>query len=145
MSRTAPGHPDAACDGVTREQQQYRHRRCEETIPSDQGGHCMFEHTMKLSNLRIGVRLAAAFAALLVFLAASTTLGIARMAGIQDYLHNVSEEHNAQIDLVTGMRTAVLESAIGHRNLVLLQEAAAVQAEVERVQGQEALFKRAHE
>lgn len=100
---------------------------------------------MKLSNLRIGMRLGLGFATVLAFLVIVAVLGLQRMGQIQSRLAEITDVHNVQIKLATTLRVAVFERAIANRNLVLLTEIADRQPEVDRIRAQEKKFTEAAE
>ncbi|MDB5991230.1 MAG: hypothetical protein JWQ10_2633 [Herbaspirillum sp.] len=72
---------------------------------------------MKLSDMKIGRRLGAAFAVLLVLLVAVTLLGLSRMHDIQSWLRNITEESNVEARAVADMRVTLFERALTVRNL----------------------------
>nr|WP_314621647.1 methyl-accepting chemotaxis protein [uncultured Noviherbaspirillum sp.] len=100
---------------------------------------------MKLSNLRIGMRLGLGFVTVLAFLVIVAVLGLQRMGQIQSRLTEITDVNNVQIKLATTLRVTVYERAIANRNLVLLTEAADMQPEVDRIRGEEKKFSEAAE
>jgi methyl-accepting chemotaxis protein len=72
---------------------------------------------MKFADMKIGRRLGAAFAVLLVFLVAVTLLGLGRMSDIQSWLRNIAEENNVETAAAVDMRIALFERALTVRNL----------------------------
>jgi methyl-accepting chemotaxis protein len=72
---------------------------------------------MKLNNIKIGRRLGAAFAILLLLLVAVTLLGIGGMTEIQGWLRNIAEENNTEMRSANTMRIAAFERALTVRNL----------------------------
>jgi methyl-accepting chemotaxis protein len=91
---------------------------------------------MNLANLKIGARLGIGFALVLLLLVVITSLGINRMAQIQGRLDDITQVNNAEAKLVAAMRVSVADRMVTVRNLALVEEAAAMQAEVERVKRQ---------
>jgi methyl-accepting chemotaxis protein len=100
---------------------------------------------MKFTNLKIGVRLAIGFGALLVFLIIATVLGISRMAQIQSRLTSITAENNVQSQLATAMRVTVYERAMAIRNIVLLKTDEEMRVEAERVKKEEQKYKEVHQ
>jgi methyl-accepting chemotaxis protein len=81
---------------------------------------------MKFADMKIGRRLGAAFAVLLVLMIAVTLLGLSRMRDIQASLRNITEENNVETQAAGDMRVAMYERALTVRNLhiALLTDAA---------------------
>ena len=93
---------------------------------------------MKIADMKIGRRLGAAFAMLLVMLAAVTLLGLSRMSDIQMWLRNIAEENNVETKAAADMRVALFERALTVRNLhiALLSDAATTDKNAEFVKEQ---------
>jgi len=100
---------------------------------------------MKFGNLKIGVRLTVAFAVVLVLLLASALTALGRMAAIAGRLDQVVNVNLQQMEHVSALRSAVMETAIANRNLALVIDKPVVQAEVERLKRQRGLFKEAQD
>lgn len=98
---------------------------------------------MKLSNLRLGMRLGLGFATVLAFLVIIALLGLQRMGQIQDRLKEITDVNNVEAKLATAMRVTVYERAIAVRNLALLTKMEAMQPEVERIRKEEQKFNEA--
>ncbi|OWW21514.1 methyl-accepting chemotaxis protein [Noviherbaspirillum denitrificans] len=94
---------------------------------------------MKISNLTIGARLAAAFALVLAMLTLATLLALSRMSHIQDDLHLIGD-NNMQAKLAATMRFTVADRMIALRNIALLGEDAERRPEVERIKTQAARY-----
>ena len=77
---------------------------------------------MNLAKMKVGMRLGLGFALVLVFLIAVTTVGIFRMAQIQDRLDHVISVNNVVTRLVTDMRTNVATRVSTLRILTLLSD-----------------------
>ncbi|MBO1008236.1 HAMP domain-containing protein [Acidovorax sp. SD340] len=100
---------------------------------------------MNIRNLKIGVRLGAGFAVLLLMLAAGAALGLNRMATIRAHMEEITTVNNVQAGLATTMRVSVLDRMIALRNLVLLHEVVDIKAEVEHIQKQAAIYAQAEQ
>lgn len=87
-----------------------------------------------LNNMKIGSRLGAAFALVLVLTAAVAVFGITRMASIQANFDKVVKENNFKVMLVSGMTDQVNVLARTIRNLVLLEETDEMRKEEARIQ-----------
>jgi len=87
-----------------------------------------------LNNMKIGSRLGAAFALVLLLTAAVAVFGITRMASIQANFDKVVKESNITVALVNGMTNQVNVLARTVRNVVLLTDMADMRKEVERIQ-----------
>jgi methyl-accepting chemotaxis protein len=93
---------------------------------------------MKFADMKIGRRLGAAFALLLVLLVAVTLLGLSRMSDIQSWLRAIAEENNVETQAAVDMRIAVFERALTVRNLhiALLTDAATTEKTPEFIRDQ---------
>lgn len=100
---------------------------------------------MNFSNLKVGTRLFAGFALLLVFLVALLLLGLNRMAGIQANIDQISSVNNAQVEQIMAMRASVFDRMIAVRNVVLLTQMHEMQPEVDRIKDGEHKFATADE
>ena len=85
---------------------------------------------MNLANWKIGTRLGAAFAVVLLMLVGVAALGISRMAQIQDRMEEVTKVNNLELLMATTMRSSVSNRMIELRNVVLFTEAADINTEI---------------
>ena len=85
---------------------------------------------MNIANLKIGTRLGAAFAIVLCMLVGVAVLGISRMAMLQGEIDYITKAANVESNAATAMRFGVSNRMLTLRNIVLLQDAAAIEAEV---------------
>ncbi|MBP1207680.1 methyl-accepting chemotaxis protein [Duganella sp. 1411] len=88
---------------------------------------------MNLAKMKVGTRLGLGFALVLLFLVAVTTVGIFRMAQIQDRLDHVIGVNNVVSRLVIDMRDNVSDRISSLRVLTLMTEAADMEPELNRV------------
>jgi methyl-accepting chemotaxis protein len=100
---------------------------------------------MNIQNFRIGARLGASFALVLVMLIAIAGLGISRMAKIQTTLVEITKGNNVEASMAAEMQSSVADRRIALRNIVLFTEPAAVQREVDRMQKQVQRYSAAEE
>ncbi len=100
---------------------------------------------MNFSQLKVGTRLAAGFALVLVLLALAILFGLNRLAMMQRQIDQVVKVNNAQVAQIMSMRATVFDRMIAVRNVVLLTELAEMQPEVERIQINEKKFREADE
>lgn len=77
---------------------------------------------MLLAQFKVGTRLAAGFALLLILLAAITSIGLSRMALLQSNLDHAVNSDFAKIQLVGKMRDAIRFQAIAQRDIVLQED-----------------------
>src|SRR4051812_44647791 len=96
---------------------------------------------MKFGNLKIGVRLAIAFALVLGMLAGSMMLALSRMSEIQKNLDTIVNVNNVEIGLASAMRMTVYDRAVALRNVVLLTEPAEMEPEAERAKHDNAKYR----
>ena len=88
---------------------------------------------MNLAKMKVGTRLGLGFALVLLFLIAVTTVGIFRMAQIQDRLDHVISVNNVVSRLVIDMRANVNDRISSLRVLTLMTDAADMEPELNRV------------
>ncbi len=100
---------------------------------------------MQFANLKIGTRLALAFASILLPLVIVAVIGISRMAEIQARLVDIVSVNNAEVKLAAAMRSSVNDRMISLRNLALLTEMADMKPEVERIKNQEQAYAEARQ
>ncbi|HCY63623.1 MAG TPA: methyl-accepting chemotaxis protein [Oxalobacteraceae bacterium] len=100
---------------------------------------------MNLANTRVGTRLGIGFALVLALLGGITALGIMNMSQIQQRLEQVLTVNNVQSRLVTTMRNSVMDRMIAQRNAALVQDAAELEREVDRIREQERQYRSAEE
>ena len=95
---------------------------------------------MHSAHLKVGTRLAAGFALVLVLLAAALGLGITRMTLLQSRLDQIIHVHHAQVTQVMAMRATVSDRMIAVRNIALLSQQADLQHEADRLLEQREKF-----
>ena len=88
---------------------------------------------MNLAKMKVGTRLGLGFALVLLFLIAVTTVGIFRMAQIQDRLDHVISVNNVVSRLVIDMRANVNDRISSLRVLTLMTDPADMEPELNRV------------
>ncbi len=91
---------------------------------------------MKIDNFKIGSRLIAAFVIVLLMLVAIAAVGISRMSSIQDAMVDITKGNNEESSLASEMRLSVDDRMIALRNVVLLDQPAEIQAQIEQVRAQ---------
>ena len=91
---------------------------------------------MKLTNIKIGPRLTIAFSFVLAMLLVVAILSMTRMAAIQQAMVEITKGNNVEASMASAMRLAVDDRMIALRNIVLLQDHAEMQAQVERIRQQ---------
>nr|WP_314629957.1 methyl-accepting chemotaxis protein [uncultured Janthinobacterium sp.] len=84
---------------------------------------------MKIANFTIGTRLGAAFGIVLCMLLGVAALGISRMAMLQGEIEYITQAANVESNAATAMRFGVSNRMLALRNIVLLREAAQIDAE----------------
>lgn len=77
---------------------------------------------MNLTTMKVGKRLGLGFALVLILLIAVTSLGISRMALIQDRLEDIVNVSNVKSRLIIDMRAIVYDRQVSLRNLTLLTD-----------------------
>jgi methyl-accepting chemotaxis protein len=85
---------------------------------------------MKIANLKIGVRLGLAFAALLLLLAGVAYVGWASLAATKARVDIITKENNVKMALAHRLRTNLNVVARGVRNYILYADQDARQKEL---------------
>lgn len=100
---------------------------------------------MNFSQMKVGTRLAAGFALVLVLLTFAILLGLNRMAMMQSGIDQVVKVNNAQVAQLVVMRVSIFDRMIALRNIAMLTQASDMQAEVERIHEDERKYQAADE
>jgi methyl-accepting chemotaxis protein len=85
------------------------------------------------SGMKVGTRLAVAFAVVIALLLMIVAVGVNRMASINEGLRTITEENNVEMTHATGMRGSIFELSISFRNLMLYTDADKVAHEVQTI------------
>ena len=88
---------------------------------------------MKLSNLKIGVRLGLGFGLVLALMLALAMVGLARMSHIKHSLDGIVNDNNVQIKAITEMRQSVMSIGLTTRNMALMSDPDDIASEGERI------------
>ncbi|HXY95501.1 MAG TPA: methyl-accepting chemotaxis protein [Steroidobacteraceae bacterium] len=81
------------------------------------------------ADIKVRTRQALAFGVVLLLLIGAITLGITRMAQMNDGLRRITEENNAKVSNAMAMKSASFRAAISIRNLLLMTETAKLKDE----------------
>jgi methyl-accepting chemotaxis protein len=100
---------------------------------------------MNIGNLRIGTRLGAGFAVVLLLLVAIAALGISSMTLIQDRMEEITKVNSVESQLAATMRSTVFDRAIALRNLALMTDETDRSREASRIKEQAATYAEAEE
>src|SRR3569832_33924 len=95
---------------------------------------------MSFTNMKIGARMGAGLGLVLVMVQLVAALGLYRKSQIQGHLDQVTGAHMVKIKLVGTMRDTLQTVAISVRNLVLLTDDGAMEAEAKRIQAERTLY-----
>jgi methyl-accepting chemotaxis protein len=93
-----------------------------------------------MNNLKIGIRMGVGYAVILFLLAAVAGLGINRMARMYEDTEQIVKVNGVILTLVRDMRAAVDDRMIALRNVALLNDDEADDAELRRIQVQAAAY-----
>nr|WP_315483387.1 methyl-accepting chemotaxis protein [uncultured Undibacterium sp.] len=91
---------------------------------------------MNLTTMKVGKRLGLGFALVLILLIAVTSLGISRMALIQDRLEDIVNVANVKSRLIIDMRAIVYDRQVSLRNLTLLTDIDDMSKDLKRIDEQ---------
>ena len=95
---------------------------------------------MKVSNMKVGMRLGLGFALVLVLLVAVTVVGVLRMAQIQDRLDHVVSVNSVSSRMVIEMRNNVQDRLASLRVLTLMADPADMEPELKKFKDQTAKY-----
>ncbi|UZD97771.1 methyl-accepting chemotaxis protein [Pseudomonas corrugata] len=98
-----------------------------------------------LKNMKIGTRLGLGFGMLLLLLVAILLLGISRMDEMNMRLDAIVNDSGVKANLAQDMRTAVSDTAVAVRNIILFSEPKELQVEQQRVKDQRQAYDTAQE
>jgi methyl-accepting chemotaxis protein len=96
---------------------------------------------MKISNLKVGARLALGFSIVLILMIALAINGAANMATMQDKMTRIVENDNVKVRLLAGLRQSVMNAIINGRNIALMSDEAEIDAENKRLAANRAEYK----
>jgi methyl-accepting chemotaxis protein len=96
---------------------------------------------MNFKHMKVGTRLALGYAVVLILLAVNVGIGLLKMKDMQDRTTTITDVNNIQISLIGAMQDSVTDRMVALRNLGLLTAMDAMQAEVQRIRKQEAIYK----
>jgi len=96
-----------------------------------------------LKNAKIGVRLGASFGLLIALILVMAVVGISRMAVINNNLRDITDKNIVKMVLMETMSSAVNDEAIAVRNLILVTDAAEIQAMQKRIEAAAGRFEEA--
>jgi methyl-accepting chemotaxis protein len=88
---------------------------------------------MKISNLKIGIRLGLGFGLVLVLMIALALIGISRMAHIERSLDGIVNQNNVMTKAAFEMRQSVLSIGLATRNLALMTDQKQKDRESDRI------------
>ena len=100
---------------------------------------------MKLEQMTIGTRLRLGFALMVVLLAMVSALGITRMAQNQQRMDEITKLNNQKSKLAAAMRDTVYERMVASRNMALVTEVPAMQADLARIRQQQKKYAEAQQ
>jgi methyl-accepting chemotaxis protein len=84
-------------------------------------------------DMKVGVRLALAFAAVLVLMTSIIVVGVTRLGALNDEIDAITDVNNVEIQHATTMERLSLAVGTSLRNMVIFTEAQAIKAEMQRV------------
>jgi len=100
---------------------------------------------VNIANTRVGTRLSIGFLLVLILLGAVTALGIFHLSKTQKRLETVLTVNNVESRLAGTMRNSVMDRMIALRNIILVNDAAETETQLERIRDQERQYRSAEE
>jgi len=83
------------------------------------------------SSMKVGTRLAIAFGLVVVLLGAVLTVGINRLAQINEGMRTITQENNVEIAHAIALRATIYDTSLTIRNMMLDSDAAKIAKEAE--------------
>jgi len=84
-------------------------------------------------DMKVGVRLALAFAMVLVLMASIIVVGVTRLGALNDEIDAITDVNNVEIQRATSMEKLALSIGNDLRNMVIFTDAAAIKGELSHV------------
>ncbi len=84
-------------------------------------------------DMKVGVRLALAFAMVLVLMASIITVGVTRLGALNEEIDAITDVNNVEIQHATAMEKLSLSIGVDLRNMVIFTDAAAIKGELAQV------------
>jgi methyl-accepting chemotaxis protein len=84
-------------------------------------------------DMKVGVRLALAFAMVLVLMASIIVVGVTRLGALNDEIDAITDVNNVEIQHATAMEKLSLSIGVDLRNMVIFTDAAAIKGELAHV------------
>jgi methyl-accepting chemotaxis protein len=91
-------------------------------------------------DMKVGVRLALAFAMVLVLMASIIVVGVTRLGALNDEIDAITDINNVEIRHATSMEKLSLSIGVDLRNMVIFADPAAVKGELPHVRADAALL-----
>ncbi|WP_296952568.1 methyl-accepting chemotaxis protein [uncultured Massilia sp.] len=95
---------------------------------------------MRISKLKVGVRLGLGFAIVLVLMVLLAVTGVARMTTMQEKMSRIVEQDNVKVRLVTDMRQSMMDAIVKGHTIALMDDAAEVDAANRRLAASRAAY-----
>ncbi len=87
------------------------------------------------ADLKVSTRLAAAFGTIVVLLVIVISLGVSRMAVLNEHLHSITDENNPESSLANELRTIAYDMGVSVRDIIIITDNEAMRARHEELQG----------
>jgi methyl-accepting chemotaxis protein len=84
-------------------------------------------------DMKVGVRLGLAFAAVLALMVGIIVVGVTRLAALNDEIDAITDVNNVEIQHATSMESLSLSIGSDLRNMVIFTDAAAIKGELKKV------------
>ncbi len=87
------------------------------------------------ADMKVSTRLAAAFGTIVVLLIVIISLGVSRMAVLNEHLHAITDVNDQEADLAKEMNTTAYDIGVSVRDIIILTEAQQLRAKHEELLG----------
>src|ERR1700753_854133 len=85
------------------------------------------------ADLKVSPRLAAAFGTIVVLLVVVISLGVSRMAVLNEHLHSITDENNPEASLANELRSIAYDMGVSVRDIIIITEAEQLRARHEEL------------
>jgi methyl-accepting chemotaxis protein len=87
------------------------------------------------ADLKVSTRLAAAFGTIVVLLVIVISLGVSRMAVLNEHLHSITDENNPEAALANELRTIAYDIGVSVRDIIIITDSETLRVRHEELLG----------
>ena len=91
------------------------------------------EGEIMFADLKVSTRLAVAFATIIVLLAVVITLGVSRMAVLNNHLHAITDENDPEASLANELQSVAYDIGVSVRDIIIITDTEKLRARHEEL------------